>query len=138
MNLELMKAVSAAIKAHPHHFNMSEWYRHDGGSLDDDSCGTRACLAGWTLHCAGAEDAVRALLVTGRVPAAALDELGLSGDEREFARQLFHLNWPIDNWADVKAASNDRALAVWDTWIALERICRLTYDVDGNLVPAEQ
>ena len=55
MNLELMKAVSAAIKAHPHHFNMSEWYRHDGGSLDDDSCGTRACLAGWTL----AEEAAR-------------------------------------------------------------------------------
>ena len=71
MNLELMKAVSAAIKAHPHHFNMSEWYRHGGGSLDNDSCGTRACLAGWTLHCAGAEDAVRALLGTGRVPAAA-------------------------------------------------------------------
>lgn len=81
MNLELMKAVSAAIKAHPHHFNMSEWYRHDGGSLDDDSCGTRACLAGWTLHCAEAVSAVRkqateeAAAIAGKALAEAVAKL---------------------------------------------------------------
>lgn len=135
MNLELMKAVSAAVKAHPNHFDMGEWYRHDGGPLDDDSCGTRACLAGWTMHCAGR---VSSAMRIGGVSRTATDALDLMGLEERLATDLFHRDWPISNWKTATVSQEERALAVWDTWIALERICRLTYDVDGNLVPAEQ
>ena len=92
MNIERLRAIQKTILAEPTQFNMHDWWDND----DDSTCGTTACIAGWTclLEFRKEDSKVGMKSVLGfiAVRGTAIEILGIT---KEQADKLFYINyWP--------------------------------------------
>lgn len=110
-------AVLEAIRRNPHSHDQANWVRHDG-EPEETSCGTKRCIAGWTLHAHGYNDlSIKWMgggpLEDNGLPRVATVAAELLGIDHEDAYILFYF------------APNEKALIATE-WLACGK--RLDWD----------
>lgn len=87
-------AVVEAIRANPRHHDQSDWAKPDR-EPEETSCGTKRCIAGWTMHVHSFSDTVinemgGTLGLNGVFPPVAAAAANLLGIDDEDAYILFY------------------------------------------------